>query len=107
MEAERRTFAAEKYLDTQKIKSPLSKKTILQEFMGQPFEFKDGQFVGADDYMKKLREQYPDEFIPEKQEEEKKTWVRGTQYTYKPQTASEEEAYLNSKYGNNKYYKKK
>lgn len=107
LESERKTFAAEKYLDAQKIKSPLSKKTILQEFMGQQFEFKDGQFAGADEYMKKLREQYPDEFVQEEEKEEKKTWVRGTQHTYKPQTASEEEAYLNSKYGNNKYYHKK
>ena len=101
-----KTFAAEKYLDGQKIKSPLSKKTILNEFMAQGFEFKDGAFAGADDYMKKVREQYPDEFIPEENKpEEKKTWVRGTSNTFKPKTSSEQEAHLKSKYQNNKYYR--
>ena len=75
--SQERTFAAERYLDGQKIKSPLSRKTILNEFLAQNMEFKDGKFSGADDYMKKVREQYPDEF----------------------------EAYLAKKYGNNKYSK--
>lgn len=100
-----KTFAAEKYLDGQKIKSPLSKKTILNEFMAQGFEFKDGTFTGADDYMKKVREQYPDEFIPEEDRQEKnKSWVRGTSNTFKPKTSNEQEAYLKSKYHNNKYF---
>ena len=100
-----KTFAAEKYLDGQKIKSPLSKKTILNEFMAQGFEFKDGSFAGADEYMKKVREQYPDEFIPEEDKPEKnKSWVRGTSNTFKPKTSNEQEAYLKSKYHNNKYF---
>ncbi len=41
LETERKTHAAERFLDTQKIKSPLSRKTILQEFMAQNLEFKD------------------------------------------------------------------
>ena len=54
--------------------------------------------------MKTVKEKYPDEF---EQEEKpgKKTWVRGTRGTYKPQTKSEEEAYLQNKYGKNKYMK--
>lgn len=108
LETERRTHAAERFLDTQKIKSPLSRKTILHEFMAQDLEFKEGTFVGADDFMKKMREQYPDEFESEEpQEPERKPFVRGTQRTYHPQTNSEQEAYLKSKYGNNKYYNKK
>lgn len=53
--------------------------------------------------MKSIKEKYPDDF--EKEEEQKKTWVRGTHNTYKPQTKSEEEAYRTAKYGNNKYAK--
>lgn len=105
LEVERMTHAAERFLDTQKIKSPLSKKTILQDFMSQNMEFKDGAFVGADDYMKKIKDQYPDEFETEAPAPEKKTWVRGTNGTYKPKTVTEEQAYRESKYKGNKYYK--
>lgn len=102
--SQEKTFAAERYLDGQKIKSPLSRKTILNEFLAQNMEFKNGSFTGADDYMKKVREQYPDEFEAEEQEDEpKKIFTRATSRTYKPTTRSEEEAYLKKKYGNNKY----
>ena len=103
--AQEKTFAAERYLDGQKIKSPLSRKTILNDFLAQNMEFKDGKFSGADDYMKKIREQYPDEFEVEKQERPKKIFTRATSGTYKPTTRTEEEAYLKKKYGNNKYSK--
>lgn len=106
IENDRKAFAAERYIAGQKIKSPLSRKAILQEFMSQNLEYKDGAFVGAEEYMKKVREQYPDEFEQEEEQKPgKKTWVRGTQGTYKPTTKSEEEAYLQQKYGNNKYAK--
>lgn len=105
LETERKTHAAERYLDAQKIKSPLSRKAIMQEFMGQNLEFKDGAFVGADDYMKKVKEQYPDEFEPEEQKEEPKKFVRATSPgTGKPRTVPSEQAYRDSKYKGNKYY---
>ena len=77
--------------------------------MAQNLEFKDGTFVGADDYMKKMREQYPNDFEIEQQEEppKKKTWVRGTSGSYKPGVVDSEEAYLKQKYGSNKYYRGK
>ena len=109
IENDRKTFAAERYIADQKIKSPLSRKAILQEFLAQNLEFKDGAFSGADEYMKKVREQYPDEFEQEQEPNQgrlKGTWVRGTKGTYKPETKSEEAAYLEKKYGNNKYAKK-
>ena len=109
IEADRKAFAAERYIAGQKIKSPLSRKAILQEFLAQNLEFKDGTFTGADEYMEKVRKQYPDEFEQEQdpnQGHQKNTWVRGTQGTYKPETKSEEAAYLEKKYGNNKYAKK-
>ena len=103
IENQGRQFAAERFLDTQKIKSPLARKAILATFLSEGPEYKDGAFVGADEYMKSVKEKYPDDF--EKEEEQKKTWVRGTHNTYKPQTKSEEEAYRTAKYGNNKYAK--
>lgn len=106
LDSQQKTFAAERFLDGQRIKSPLSRKTILQDFMAQDMKFKDGKFEGAEEYMKKVREQYPDEFEPEEPSEpEKKFFTRGTSHTYKPTTKSEEEAYLQQKYGNNKYAK--
>lgn len=109
IEADRKAFAAERYIAGQKIKSPLSRRAILQEFLAQNLEFKDGAFTGADEYMEKVRKQYPDEFEQEQdpnQGHQKNTWVRGTQRTYKPETKSEETVYLEKKYGNNKYAKK-
>lgn len=103
IEDDRKKFAAERFMDSQKIKSPLSRKAILQDFLAKGLEFKDGTFVGADEYMKSVKEKYPDEFEQEENKPEKKAWVRGTRGTYKPQAKSEEEAYLKKKYGNNKY----
>lgn len=103
IESDRKRFAAERFLDGQKIKSPLSRKTILQEFLAQDMEFKDGTFVGADEYMKGVREKYPDEFETEENKPEKKQWVRGTHGSYKPPTVTDEKAYLDKKYGKNKY----
>lgn len=102
---QQKQFAAERFMDTQKIKSPLSRKAIMQEFLAQNLEFKDGAFKGADEYMKGVKEKYPDEFEADEPEKpEKKVFVRGTAGTHKPKTASEEEAYLKTKYGNNKYF---
>lgn len=103
LENERKTFAAEKLIDQQGIKSPLSRKAILNEFMTQNLEFKDGAFSGADDYFKKVKEQYPDEFV-KNEEPPKRTFVRGTGGTPKPQTVTENEAYLKGKYADNPYF---
>lgn len=105
IESDRKAFAAERFLGSQKIKSPLSRKAIMQDFLAQNLEFKDGSFVGADEYMTSVKEKYPDEFESGEEEKKQKTWVRGTHGSYKPQTKSEEEAYLTKKYGNNKYAK--
>lgn len=109
LENERMTHAAESFLSGQKIKSPLSRKAILQDFMAQKMEYKEGKFVGADEYMKKVREQYPDEFEVEKDPETKpKTFVRTTKsVSGKPKTVSDENAYPQQKYGKNKYCKVK
>lgn len=109
LDDQKKSFAAERYLDGQKIKSPLAKKSILADFLAQDMRFRnDGTFEGAEEYMKKVREQYPDDFESDDpgKKQEKKTWVRGTQGTYKPSPVSDEEAYREQKYGKNKYFKK-
>lgn len=109
LDDQKRSFAAQRYLDGQKIKSPLAKKSILADFMSHDMKLKeDGTFEGAEEYMKKIREQYPDDFEPDEKPEdkpEKKTWVRGTHGSYKPGITSSEESYRKQKYGNNKYYR--
>ena len=109
LDDQKKSFAAERYLDGQKIKSPLAKKSILADFLAQDMRFRnDGTFEGAEEYMKKVREQYPDDFESDDpgKKQEKKTWVRGTQGTYKPSPVSDEAAYREQKYGKNKYFKK-
>lgn len=109
LDDQKKSFAAERYLDGQKIKSPLAKKSILADFLAQDMRFRnDGTFEGAEEYMKKVREQYPDDFESDDpgKKQEKKTWVRGAQGTYKPSPVSDEEAYREQKYGKNKYFKK-
>lgn len=104
---QKKTFAAEKYLDGQKIKSPLAKKSILHEFMKQDFELlEDGTFKGAEEYMKKVREQYPDDFESDEHGQPSKVFVRTTRSNNRPMTSSDEEAYREQKYGKNKYYRK-
>lgn len=104
---QKKTFAAEKYLDGQKIKSPLAKKSILSEFMKQDFELQeDGTFKGAEEYMKKVREQYPDDFESDESEQPPRPFVRTTRSNNRPTVSSDVEAYREQKYGKNKYYRK-
>ncbi|MBS6195475.1 MAG: phage scaffolding protein [Clostridiales bacterium] len=103
LENERMMHAAEQFLSGQKIKSPLSRKAILQDFMAQKLEFKDGKFTGADEYMKRVREQYPDEFEKESEKPDK-PFVRTTKSgSGRTNPVSDEAAYIQQKYGKNKY----
>lgn len=96
--------AAKDYLSGKKIRGKLAHKAALAGMM--ELEYKDGQFVGADEYMKKLQEEDPDSFEKEKEEKETKpgSWVRGVNRKDRPSTLDADEAYLKAKYGNNKYY---
>lgn len=98
--------AAKDYLQGKGIKSKLAQKAALTGLMG--LEFKDGALVGADDYLKKLKEEDPDSFETEDEGKSKpQNWVRSTTgRKNRPMTSSESEAYLKAKYGNNKYYRR-
>jgi hypothetical protein len=104
-----KSHAAERFIGEQNIKSPLSKKAILQEFLAEGMKFKDGKFQGADDFIKGMKEKYPEEFISKETKEDNPppnpaNWVRGTTGTHKPNSETEESTYLDKKYGKTKYY---
>lgn len=104
--SQQKESAAREYLHGKGFKSKLAQKAALSGLMG--LEFKDGAFTGADDYLKKLREEDPDSFETEEDEKKSKpqNWVRSTtRGKNRPMTSSESEAYMKAKYGNNKYYK--
>lgn len=58
-----RDYAVKDYLNGFKFSSSLAKKAATAEFEAQNFELKDGVFVGADEYMKKLQEEDPKSFL--------------------------------------------
>ena len=60
--------AAESLFSGFEFTSELAKKAAMREFLAQNPEFKEGKFTDADGRIKKLREQYPDAFKPEKKE---------------------------------------
>ena len=98
--------AANEYLSGKGFKSQLAKKAALAGMM--ELEFKDGTFNGADDYLEKLKKEDPESFFTDDDREKKDNpanWVRGTNSGRHPQVSSEQEAYLKSRYGNNKYFK--
>lgn len=102
--------AAKEFLSGKGFKSQLAKKAALSGMM--ELEFRDGKFAGADDYLKRLKEEDPESFIVEKTpDEEKKSgpanWVRGASTGNHPGASSDQDAYLNSKYANNKYFRGK
>lgn len=101
--------AAREYLSGKGFKSNLAKKAALSGMMSE-LEWKDGKFTGADDYLKRLKEEDPDSFVVEEDPNEKKKndpskWVRGASGGKHPGANDDQEAYLKAKYGNNKYYR--
>lgn len=97
-------FSAKEYMNRQGFKSELAKEAAVSKLLQQKFEYKDGAFSGADDFMKKLKEADPDSFVPA-DDQQNKNWVRGTKNTHKPPVVGEEKAYMERKYKGNKYYK--
>lgn len=109
LETERKEHAAERYLSGQKIRSTLARRAIMQDFLAADLPYKDGAFVGADDYMKKVRENYPDDFETDGDGgdggDDGKSGIQIT--TIKgsgtPKLATPEQEYMSKKYGKNKY----
>ena len=101
---------AREFLSGQGFKSSLAKKAALSGMM--ELEFKDGKFSGAEEYLKRLKEEDPESFIAEKdpkddnnnQRNNPANWVRGTGGGSHPRANNDRDAYLKAKYGNNKYF---
>lgn len=66
LDAQATEFAAEKYMGQFKFTSPLVAKAAMTEFMAQGFKrSEDGTFLGADDFMTKMKESNPGAFVVE------------------------------------------
>lgn len=66
IEAQATEFAAKEYMSKYNFTSPLVAKAALAEFMAQEFKRgEDGTFLGADDFMKSMKESNPGAFVVE------------------------------------------
>lgn len=66
LDARATEFAAEKYMGQYQFTSPLAAKAAMAEFMAQGFKRSDdGIFLGADDFMHKMKESNPGAFVVE------------------------------------------
>lgn len=66
LESQATEFAAEKYMGQFQFTSPLVAKAAMAEFMAQGFKrSEDGTFLGADDFMTKMKESNPGAFVVE------------------------------------------
>lgn len=64
LDAQANEFAAKEYLGNYKFTSPLAAKAAMAEFMAQGFKRgDDGKFLGADDFMKSMKESNPGAFV--------------------------------------------
>lgn len=108
LEQQNYDFEAERYLGKYKFSSELAKKAAFADFREKKFQLQDGVFLGADDYMKQLKESNPTAFVDEEagQQQKYQAFVRGTSSGFKPQQVTDEKAILDQKYANNPYYKK-
>lgn len=62
LDAQARSHAAEKFYDKVEFTSTYAKKAAIAEFNAANLEFKDGAYVGADDFLKKQKTDNPDAF---------------------------------------------
>lgn len=65
LDSQARTHAAERYFDKVEFTSAFAKKAAIEEFHKAGLEFKDGAYVGADDFLKKMKSENPDAFKAE------------------------------------------
>lgn len=66
LDAQATEFAAKEYMSKFQFTSPLAAKAAMSEFMAQGFKRgDDGKFLGADDFMKSMKESNPGAFVVE------------------------------------------
>lgn len=102
-------FEAERYLGKYKFSSELARKAAISEFREKKFPLQEGSFLGADDFMKQLKESNPAAFADDESSGgtgRAQVIIRPTSGGYKPTQVGDEKAILDQKYSNNPYYKK-
>lgn len=62
LDSQARSHAAEKFYGSVEFTSAFAKKAAVEEFMAANLEFKDGAYIGADDFLKKQKTNNPDAF---------------------------------------------
>lgn len=77
--AQERKYATDSYFAGMKFTSESAKRGIIAQFNEQKFELKDGKFIGADEYMKTLKESDAGAFATEKPDVTLPSFSRGTQ----------------------------
>ncbi|EGS9999066.1 hypothetical protein I9Y31_001284 [Clostridium perfringens] len=62
LDAQKREFAAKEFLDKYDFASERVKKSVLKDFSEKDFKLENGNFLGAEDWMKTLAESEPEIF---------------------------------------------
>lgn len=62
LDSQARSHATERFYDKVEFTSAYAKKAAMDEFNAANLEFKDGAYVGADDFLKKQKTDNPDAF---------------------------------------------
>lgn len=62
LDSQARSHATERFYEKVEFTSTFAKKAAIKEFEDAKLEFKDGAFVGADDFLKKQKTDNPDAF---------------------------------------------
>lgn len=62
LDAQARSYAAKDFYSSVEFTSAFAKKAAIDEFMAANLEYKDGAYVGADDFLKTQKEKNPDAF---------------------------------------------
>ena len=65
LDTQARDHAADRFFDKVEFTSAFAKKAAIGEFKAANLEFKDGAYVGADDFLKKMKTDNPDAFKAE------------------------------------------
>lgn len=86
MAAKDKDFAKQMYFNGIQFTSKLAKSAAMAEFNKKNLEFKEGQFVGADEFINELKKDNPTAFVTEKSGEgaQAQTQQQQTQQTTNP-----------------------
>ena len=70
-------FALKEYVNGYQFTSDLVKEAVVAQLKAQAFKLNDGKFLGADDFMKQLKEANPSAFVDEDEKPQPKITIPG------------------------------